>query len=51
VEPDDDDDKKDPPTEPKIDLESLGKQFDEQYPKFEISAPIVLDQDTDWKLD
>ena len=44
------DEQKEPPSEPKLDIESLGKQYDEQYPKFEVPAPIVLDQDTDWKL-
>ena len=48
---DEEEDAKDPPTAPKIDLESLGKLYDEQYPRFEVPAPVVIDQDTDWKLD
>lgn len=32
---------KDPPVNPKIDLDGLGKMFDEQYPRFEIVAEIV----------
>jgi hypothetical protein len=48
---DDEEEIKDPPMAPKLDIESLGKLYDEQYVRFEIPAPVVLDQDTDWRMD
>ena len=48
---DEDDESREIPVLPKFDSEGLGKQYDDQYPRFVIPPPIVMDADTDWRLD